>query len=341
MQCPARSSEEQTLLFLTRREVESLLDLDQLIEGLASAMIELSAGRVSMPARPVVEVAAERGARGLLAAMPVYLKSARVLATKLVTLFPENEARDIPTHQAAVLIFDSETGTPLAVMDGASITAIRTACGSALATRHLARPEASTMAILGSGVQARAHTKAIPLVRRIERVMVWSRTPAKAKALADEIASRGIAADISASREEALRSADIVCATTHSSEPVVAGECVAPGTHINSVGLNGRGREVDEAAVLKSSIFVESREAALAASPSGANDLLWPIQRGLLKCEDLTEVGEILTGRKPGRTAANQITLYKSVGVAVQDAVAAQLVLDAARARGMGREFSL
>ncbi|MGD0695817.1 MAG: ornithine cyclodeaminase family protein [Terriglobia bacterium] len=326
------------MLFLNRREVEKLLDLDRLIEGLADAMIELSAGRVSMPARNVVEIAPSRG---LLAAMPVYLGSTNTLSTKLVSVYPENGGCGIPSHQAVVLVFDATTGTPVAIMDGTSITAARTACGSALATRLLARPEARVLTILGAGVQARSHARAIPRVRQIKEVRIWSRDPQKAEALAQELPADVFSARSIPTLKEALAGAEIICAVTHSPEPVVMGEWLEPGVHVNSVGLNGQGREVDEMAVLKSAVVVESRDAALAPAPSGANDLIWPIQTGLIARESITEVGEILSGSRPGRTSPEQITLYKSVGIAVQDAVAARLVLDAARVQGAGVELEL
>jgi len=330
------------MLFLNRSDVEQLLDLDLLIEGLGAAMIELSAGRVSMPARNVVHIAPERGPRGLFAAMPAYLDSAKTLAAKLVSVYPENESRGIPSHQAIVLVFDSSTGTPAAIMDGTSITATRTACGSALATRVLAQPGARILTILGAGVQARAHARAIPRVRRIADVRIWSRSPQKAEALAKELAAElGIFVRPVSTLKDSLAGAEIVCATTHSAEPVVLGDWLEPGAHVNSVGLNSQGREVDEAAVLKSTVVVESREAALAPAPSGANDLLWSCQKGLLSRESIAEVGEILSGSRPGRTSIQQITLYKSVGVAVQDAVAAHLVLTEARRRGIGQEVAL
>lgn len=330
------------MLFLDRNEVESLLDPDQLIDSLAEAMIDLSAGRVSMPARNVVQVAPKGGPRGLFAAMPAYLDSSKTLATKLVSVYPENESRGIPSHQAVVLVFDAATGTPVAMMDGTSITAARTACGSALATRLLARPEARTLAILGAGVQARSHAGAIPRVRKIDELRIWSRSPQKAQALARDVAAElGIAVRVTPTLKESLAGAEIVCATTHSAEPVVVGEWLSPGAHVNSVGLNAEGREVDEGAIAKSTIFVETRDAALAPAPSGANDLLWPVQKGLVSRERMIEIGEVLSGVRPGRTEPTEITLYKSVGVAVQDAVAAHLVLTAARERGLGREVAL
>lgn len=328
------------MLFLSRSEVESLLDLDLLVESLASAMVALSAGAVSMPARGLVKVQ-ENG--GLLGTMPVYMKSPPTLTTKLVTVYPGNASAGLPTHQGVVLVFDPKNGMPLALMDGASITAIRTAAGSALATRLLSRPEAQVLTLLGTGVQARTHAKAVARVRKISEVRVWGRDREKAEALVRELsADFGVRVRAVPELKEAVAGAEIICACTHSTEPVVRGEGLEPGAHVNSVGLNALGREVDESAILKSLVVVESRDAALAPAPSGANDLTWPIQKGLITCDHIhAEVGELVSGARPGRTSPEQITTYKSVGVAVQDAVAARLVLEAARERGVGTDFPL
>jgi ornithine cyclodeaminase/alanine dehydrogenase-like protein (mu-crystallin family) len=328
------------MLLLTRREVEDLLDLDRLIDSLAPAMAELSAGRISMPARIMAMV---QEPRGLLAAMPVHVGSIRTLSTKLVSLFPENEARGVPTHQAVILVFDAETGSPRALLDGTHITAARTAAGSALSTRFLSRPDSQVLLIIGTGVEARAHARAIPLVRPIREIRVAGRHPQKAAQLAARITGeQGIPAIACEVAGQSFAGADIVCAATHAAQPVVKGEWLEPGMHVTSVGLNADGREVDAAAVMKSLVAVETREAALAPNAGGANDLKWPIHDGLIREEHIhAEIGELISGAKPGRTSAGQITLYKSVGVAVQDAVAAHLVLEAAKKRGVGQEIEL
>jgi len=328
------------MLLLNRREVESLLDLGRLIDALAPAMAELSAGAVSMPPR-IVTLVRERG--GLLVAMPVYLGSARTLSAKLVSVFPENEARGVPSHQAVILVFDAETGSPRALMDGTFITATRTAAGSALSARLLARKDASVLVIVGTGVQARAHARAIPCVRPIREIRLVGRDPQKAALLAAEIIlEQGIPTLACAGVQKALKGAHIVCATTHAADPVVEGAWLEPGTHVTYVGLNAGGRELDTEAVRKALVVVETRAAALAAGPSGSNDLKWPIRDGLITEDHIhAEIGELVSGAKPGRTSPEQITLYKSVGVAVQDAVAARLVLDAAEKQGVGRELEI
>ena len=314
-----------TGLVLSRQDVEALLDLDALVDALAEAFVDLSAGRASMPQR----IAALSG-HGLLGVMPAYLPSADILETKLVTLFEGNAGTELPTHQAAIAVFDPERGSLAALMDGTYITATRTAAGSALSARLLARDDAKVLTVCGTGVQAGTHARAVSRVRDLEEIRIAGRDRAKAEALAGEVG--GSAFD---SFEDAVRNADIVCATTHSPQPVVRREWLAPGTHVTSVGINPAGAELEEALVADATVFVESREAVLSPFPAGANDL-----RGLAP-DLLTELGEVLSGARPGRTDAGQLTVYKSVGVAVMDAAAAALVLRAAAERGAGTEVEL
>lgn len=331
---------DQGLLVLKRSEVEELLDLDELIDALAGAMADLSAGAASVPHR-VGAMVAERD--GMLAAMPGYTPSSGVLATKLVTLFPRNAGTPLATHQALIAVFDPDNGRPVALLDGTAITAIRTGAGSALATRLLASEEAVTLAILGTGVQARSHARAVTRVRAFEELRIAGRDRAKADALAEELEDElDLVVRASASWMEACEGADVVCATTHTPEPVVRREWLAPGAHVTSVGYNPQGREVDDATVADALVVVESRDAILAPLPAGSNDLLQPIERGLIDARHIhAEIGELVDGTRPGRTSPDQITLYKSVGVAVQDGAAAALVLRAARERGAGSEVEL
>jgi ornithine cyclodeaminase len=325
------------VLLLDKREVESLLDPDALRAAVAAALSDLSAGRASMPTR-IAAVVAERDA--LLAVMPAYLPSAGALTTKLVSLFPRNTDR--PTHQAVIVAFDPATGTPAALMDGEAITAARTAAASAIATDLLARKDAVVLAILGTGVQARAHLRALPRVRGFREIVIGARDVAKASVLAREIAAQMGVAVRAASFSEAVRAADVVCACTHSAEPVVRRDWLRTGTHVNSVGYNTAGREVDGETVAASLVVVESRAAALAPPPGGSNDLQWPIRDGLIDATHVhAEIGEIVAGSRPGRADASQLTLYKSVGVAVEDAAAAALVLRLARERGVGRTIEI
>ena len=295
------------MLVLTRTEVEELLDLDKLVDALAAAHAELSAGRASLVPRSGVFGEAE----GILGVMPAYAPSAG-LGCKLVTLFPGN--RDRPTHQAVVALFEPGTGTPLALMDGTYITAMRTAAAAALATRLLARPDARVLAILGTGVQSRAAQEMFPRVREFAEIRV---------------AGRG-------EFEQAVRGADVVHATTAAPEPVVRFDWLSPGTHVSSVGYGAGGSELDPEIVRRADVVVvEQRDSAFAPLPAGAPELE---PRGR---DGVVELGEIVAGTATGRRAPEEITLYKSVGVAVQDLAAAALVLAAARERGAGQEIEL
>jgi alanine dehydrogenase len=328
------------VLVLTRAEVKELLDLDELINALAEAMADLSAGRASVPQR-VAAFVSERD--GLLGAMPGYVPSLGALVTKLVSVFPGNAGSGIPTHQAVIAVFDPETGSPVALLDGTEITAARTAAGSALSVRLLAREDAQVLAVVGTGVQARYHARAVARVRSFDEVVIAGRERGRADLLAAELDAQ-LSATVRAvdSYADALAHADVVCATTHSVEPVVRREWLAPGAHVTSVGYNPVGRELDDRTVMDALVCVESRGAVLAPTPSGSNDLIEPIRDGLITPEHVyAEIGELVSGVKRGRTAPEQLTLYKSVGVAVQDAVAATLVLERARAVGAGREIAL
>jgi alanine dehydrogenase len=326
------------MLILNRLQVEALLDVDALIDALAAAMADLSAGRASVPDRVAALVPEHEG---FLAAMPGFVPSAKVLMSKLVSLFPHNARAGLPTHQAVIVAFDPDTGQPVALLDGTAITAIRTGACSALSARLLARPDADVLAILGTGVQARSHTRAMCRVMPIRQIRVAGRDYAKAAALAAEL-SDTLQTDAQAveTYREALQGAGIACATTHAAEPVIRRSWLTAGVHVTSVGYGGR--EIDDATVADALVCVESRRAALAPFPSGSNDLLMPIRDGVITADHVhAELGELVAGIKPGRNSPDQITLYKSVGVAVQDAAAAALVLMAAHKDGIGEEIAL
>jgi ornithine cyclodeaminase/alanine dehydrogenase-like protein (mu-crystallin family) len=290
-----------------------------------------------MPAR-VAAVVPDRQA--LLAAMPAFLPSAGALTAKLVSQFPQNEDR--PSHQALICCFDPETGTPVAIMDGTHVTALRTAAGSALASRLLARPGASVVAVLGTGVQARAHARLMVRLAGVRIIRVAGRNPLRVHHIVDELVAAGVPAEAADSIEDAVRSADIVCGATHTDRPVVRYDWLQAGTHVNSVGYNAAGAgEVDVATIANSLVVVESRSSALAAPPSGAIELRRAIDQGALDPDWVIELGEVAADPSTGRIEDSQLTLYKSVGVAVQDAAAAALVLRAAWERGVGIEISI
>ncbi|TMA77650.1 MAG: ornithine cyclodeaminase family protein [Deltaproteobacteria bacterium] len=308
------------MILLRREEVRALLDPEALIDAVATALVDVSAGTASVPPR-----IAALTPLGLLGAMVGYVPSLGVLAAKLVAVFPQNAG--MPTHRALIAVFDPRTGTPVAVLDGEEITAQRTAAASALATRLLAREEAAVLALVGTGVQAASHARYVARVRRFRTVLVAGRDPAKAAKLAAEIGGQAAAI------EEAVRSADVICATTHAREPVVRMRWVRPGTHVNSVGLNPQGQELD--GIGGALLAVESRASAFAAPPAGANEL-----RGIAP-ETAVELGALVSGSSPGRTSREQVTAYKSVGIAAEDAAAAALVLRRARETGVGTPIEM
>jgi alanine dehydrogenase len=311
------------MLFLNRSDVEAALDLDLLIDRLADGFVELSTGRTSVPAR----VAAFVPETGFLAAMPGYV--AGTLATKLVSVFNDNHDRGLPSHQALIVLFDGDTGTPSALIDGSYVTAMRTAGASALATRTLAREDARVLAIVGAGVQGRAHLEMVTRVRPFDEVRVASRNPAHAHELAS-----AYGANATSSFEAAIRGADVVCMCTDSPEPVIERGWLSNGAHVTSVGASPAGGELDAGTVAAGLLVVESR-VAFEPPPAGAAELEGSDP------ESAVELGEILNGSHPGRTSNDQITVYKSMGHAVEDAVAARLVHEAARDKGLGTTLSL
>jgi ornithine cyclodeaminase/alanine dehydrogenase-like protein (mu-crystallin family) len=311
------------MLVLARDDVRRLLDLDLLLDALERAFIELSAGRTSVPPR----IAAQVPDRGLLAAMPGYADG--ILEAKLVSVFPGNDAAGLPSHQALIALFDDETGTPRALLDGTEITAVRTGASSAVATRALARPDARILAVLGAGVQGRSHLAAVTRVRAFDEVRVASRDVEHAEALAREVGAVAVG-----SFEDAVREADVVCACTDAGEPVLLGEWLAPGTHVTSVGASRHGPELDSNTVRSGLLVVESR-AAFEPYPAGSHEL-----QGL-DPNAAAELGEVLGGTREGRTSPEQITVYKSMGHAVEDAAAVGLVYRRALELEVGSEIEL
>lgn len=295
-------------MFLTESDVRSLLRIEDLVPAVERALADLSAHRVVQPLRTVIPVADHRGFLGV---MPAY---AGALGAKLVTFFPEN--LDVHTHHAVIVLFRPETGEPLVTMDGRLITEMRTGAVSAAATKALARKDASVLGILGSGVQARSHLEALRLVRNFREVRVWS--PRRATQFAEKFGVRA-----AASAEAAVREADVVVVATTSMTPVLRGEWLSPGAHVNSVGASRPDwRELDDEVLSRARIFVESREAASRES----GDV---IAAGRIDAE----IGEVFAGTVAGRRSEEEITLFKSVGVAVEDLAAADLVYRAATRR--------
>jgi thiomorpholine-carboxylate dehydrogenase len=291
------------MLYLAEHQVRQHLNMADLIPAMEQALIEFSAGRVTQPVRSVIAVDPPGGFFGMMPAL-----AADGLGIKLVTFYPPNAGRGIPTHMAIILLFDRETGTPLAVMDGRLITEMRTAAVSAAATKLLSSPDARVLALLGSGVQARSHAEALRLVRPFDDVRVWSRTPENAERLAKEIGGRPMSA------EQAVRGADVVVTITSSQTSVLKGEWLKPGCHVNAVGAcRPDWRELDDA-TMRNVVFVDSREAA--KQESGDIILSGATIHG--------ELGEALSGKVDLRP--DQTTVFKSLGMAIEDLAAALLV---------------
>lgn len=327
--------------FLSANDVRTALPMAEAIAGMKAAYEGLSTGQVSMPLRSGVDIAEQAG-KTLV--MPAYLKAEPnpALGVKIVSVFPENANRGEPVIYALVLALDAATGRPLCIMEGGSLTAIRTGAASGAATDVLARPEAQTVAIFGSGVQARTQLEAICTVRAIQEVRVFGLDKEALAGFVRDMQGYGPIPQtihIADSPDAAVRGADIICTATTSSAPVFNGRSLQPGTHINGVGSYlPTMREVDTKTVQRALVVVDSVTAVLAE----AGDLIQPIAQGQIdKSHIYAEIGEIIAGKKPGRTDDTQITFFKSVGVAVQDAAAAQIVLQNAKKLGLGTEIEM
>jgi len=321
------------VLVLTHADVEQLLPMDECVDVMAGALIALAKGEVHQPLRTAMR---PPGAAGLLVLMPAYRSGEdAALGLKAVSVFPGNTAMGLDAHQGAVMLLSAETGELLALMSASAITAIRTAAVSAVATNALARPDATDLAIVGAGVQARWHLAAMAAVRPIKRVRVVSRNFEHARALAAEMGFHVLAPiDPVDSVELAVEGADLVVMATTAAEPVLRREWIAPGAHINAVGASTPAtREIDAPTMAAASLFVDRRESTL----NEAGDYLIAVHEGAIGPEHIkAEIGEVLIGAKPGRTSGDEITLFKSVGLAVEDLEAAGHVYRKAKQFGVG-----
>lgn len=320
------------LTLIDAATVRRLLPMADCIDTMADAMRALSSGAVAVPQRLIAPLP---DGSGWLAAMPGAVNSPAVDGVKLLTLLPGNPSHGRPAIQGVVMLFDHGTGAPLALLDGASITALRTAAASGLATRLLARADAHSHGVLGTGVQAQEHIDAIAAARPAARVVrVWGRDPDRARTFAAEQAVRtGLDVRAVADAEEACV-CDIVSAVTGATQPVLHGRWLRPGAHVNLVGAHQPDhREADTEAVCRARVYVDRRAAALAE----AGDLLVPMGEGAWRADAIVaEIGEVVAGRAPGRGDADEVTLYKSLGVVAQDLFAAWAVWQRAQAQGRG-----
>lgn len=314
-------------------EVRQLLPMAECIDLMHRTMIAVSERRVVLPLRSVMVMP---GDRGMLGNMPGYLADPECFGVKLVSLIPHNKPPQYSSHLGLVLLFEADHGCPVALLDAAEITAIRTAAASGLATRLLALPQAGDLALLGAGEQARSHLQAMLAVRTLRRVRIWARDPGKAAEFAKtEGARHGIAIEPCPGVRAAVAGADIICTVTKAREPILLGEWLAPGAHLNVVGSSIAGTaEIDTPAVVKSRFFVDYRESTV----NEGGEYLRALKAGAIAPDHiLGEIGEVANGTQAGRQTPSDITLYKSLGIAPQDLASAHHVLEKARAAGVGQ----
>jgi ornithine cyclodeaminase/alanine dehydrogenase-like protein (mu-crystallin family) len=314
-------------------EVRQLLPMPECVELMHRTMIAVSERRVVLPLRSVMVMP---GGLGMLGNMPGYLADPECFGVKLVSLIPRNKPPQYSSHLGLVLLFEAEHGCPVALLDAAEITAIRTAAASGLATRLLARPDAGDLALLGAGEQARSHLEAMLAVRALRRIRVWARDSEKAAAFAAaEGARHRIAIETSPTVREAVAGADIICTLTKAREPVLLGEWLSPGAHLNVVGSSiAAAAEIDTPAVAKARFFVDFRESTI----HEGGEYLRALNAGAITPQHiLGEIGEVANGSMPGRGSPAEVTLYKSLGIAPQDLASAHHVLEKARAAGLGQ----
>ena len=313
------------ILCLSGADVARLVDPARAIEVLAEGFKALSRGQVQAPPRPMITVPDKGFTLAMLAAAP-----GQMIALKTVSEFHGNHAHGLESHQALVSLFDAETGAPVAIVDGASVTAIRTSAAAVLTVRELARPDARIVTVVGAGVQGREHVRQLALARPFDEIRVFARTQVLAGRAIEGVAHAVIAPDL----EAAVRTSDVVCLTTSSATPVIDAGWIRPGTHVTSVGFAPPGSEVPRELIDQASVFVEAMSAYQPA-PVGCAELAGRDSGGSV------EIGEVMLGFKPGRTSAEQITLYKSMGNAMEDMVVANLAYAEARRLGIGQRVEL
>ena len=320
------------VLFVNEAGVRELLPMDSCVALMRDALTALSRGDAVLPLRSKVSLPDQSGLLGL---MPGYLGDPQSFGLKVVAVMPGNHGTPYDSHQGVVMLFGVKHGEPLAVMDASSITAIRTAAASAAATDVLARPDAGDLALIGSGAEGRTHLAAMKAVRRLRRVRVWSRTRANAERFAREEGTvAGVPIEVAETAEAAVKGADLICTTTSSKEPVLEGKWLASGAHVNAVGsCFPTARELDTNAVRRARLYTDCRESCL----KEAGDFIIPRNEGSIDDGHLIgEVGEVFLGRIPGRRSQDDITLYESLGVAVEDLAAAHAIHRRARESGAG-----
>jgi ornithine cyclodeaminase len=320
------------VLIANQREVTQLLPMAECIDVMTETLQALAAGQALLPLRTMMVLPDGENLMGL---MPSYLANIQSLGVKVISAFPCNFGSEYDTHQGVVILFDAQYGVLRAILDGTSITAIRTAAVSGVATRLLAREDAGDLTLIGAGTQAHTHLEAMKCIRKLRRVRVYSLPLDGAYAFAERESKRhGIRVEVKETAREAVEGADIICTTTTARDPVLKGEWVAPGAHINAVGAYSPStRELDSQAVAQARLYVDRKESTL----HEAGEFLIPKSEGRFGDEHIVgELGEVLSGKVPGRLSPGEITLFKSLGIAIEDLAAAHHVLQKARQTSLG-----
>ena len=324
------------VLILTKSDLEKVLTMKEVIEVVETAFSELTRGTATLPLRTGITLSEEAGWMGV---MPGYLEKMGSLSTKIVTVFEKNLEKKLPTIMATVILNSTETGAPLAIMEGTFITAMRTGAVSGVATKYLAREDSKTVGVFGAGVQARTQLMAVCAMRNIERAFVYDKSEGRANVFAAEM-SEDLNIPIETRKlEDVVKESDIIITATTAKTPIFDGNLVNPGTHLNLIGsFKPDVREVDEVVIKRSKIVVDQKSAAL----EEAGDIIIPLKAGIITEEDIyAELGELVTGIKPGRTSDSEITLFKSVGLGIQDCATAWLAYAKAKEKGISKEVDL
>jgi ornithine cyclodeaminase len=329
---------QMEVLIINQMEVRDLLPMAECMDAMEAALETLARGEVILPLRPILWLPERVGALGM---MPAYMgEDWQTMGLKVISVMPGNLGTEYDSHQGAVLLFEAKHGRLLAIIDASEVTAIRTAAASGVATRLLARPDADDLAILGSGVQARTHLEAMMVARDLKRVRVWSRNRAHARDFSEWAERRhGVSVEVVGDARTAVSDADIICTTTAAPEPILMGEWLEAGVHINAVGSSVKStRELDTAAVVQSRLYVDRRESTV----NEAGDFLLPKEEGAIGDDHIQgEIGELLLGEAEGRRSDSEITLFKSLGLAIEDLAAAHHVYNKAMKEGVGTAVEL
>lgn len=327
------------VLILSRREIEPILDMGEIISAIQKVFFQFHQGHTICPQRVIIKVDKHNG---LMYYMPSYLSDTESLAIKIVSQYEDNLPRfSMPTIMASILVNDSQTGKPLALMEGAYITALRTGAASGVAAKYLARKDSAVAGVIGTGVQARTQIWAISeVLRKITEVKAYDLVPGRAEPFAKDMSTRhGLKVEAVETSEDCVEDSDVLVVATTSKTPVFDGHWLKKGAHVSSIGVSGReGRELDDTTIKNAKIVVDTKEGALTES----GDLFIPISNGTISKDDIyAELHEIVGGKKPGRTSNDEITCWKAVGLAIEDAAVARLVYDKAKKEGIGKEIEL